>query len=205
MVRSRELEHRTRLLRLIQSGEQPCRRLFLDYHGLRLIWSYVMDIATNESEEAQQFRLEVLKTLNTLPIPNKTMLMDSKIYSVVERWAKRLYLSPNADSPEDDQIKSKMSSEELNSNSDSNEKKSPDEHLNDIPDKSNNNIESCLAINEVKLENTDQNLIPDLASSLLAEWSNLKEVFRIPKKERIEQMKEHEREAGYFEKHINGI
>jgi len=80
MVRSRELEHRTRLLRLIQSGEQPCRRLFLDYHGLRLIWSYVMDIATNESEEAQQFRLEVLKTLNTLPIPNKTMLMDSKIY-----------------------------------------------------------------------------------------------------------------------------
>lgn len=205
MVRSRELEHRTRLLRLIQSGEQPCRRLFLDYHGLRLIWSYVMDIATNESEEAQQFRLEVLKTLNTLPIPNKTMLMDSKIYSVVERWAKRLYLSPNADSPEDDQIKSKMSSEELNSNSDSNEKKSPDERLNDIPDKSNNNIESCLAINEVKLENTDQNLIPDLASSLLAEWSNLKEVFRIPKKERIEQMKEHEREAGYFEKHINGI
>lgn len=205
MVRSRELEHRTRLLRLIQSGEQPCRRLFLDYHGLRLIWSYVMDIATNESEEAQQFRLEVLKTLNTLPIPNKTMLMDSKIYSVVERWAKRLYLSPNADSPEDDQIKSKMSSEELNSNSDSNEKKSPDERLNDIPDKSNNNIESCLAINEVKLENTDQNLIPDLASGLLAEWSNLKEVFRIPKKERIEQMKEHEREAGYFEKHINGI
>lgn len=98
-----------------------------------------------------------------------------------------------------------MSSEELNSNSDSNEKKSPDERLNDIPDKSNNNIESCLAINEVKLENTDQNLIPDLASSLLAEWSNLKEVFRIPKKERIEQMKEHEREAGYFEKHINGI
>ncbi|XP_011883474.1 PREDICTED: probable histone-lysine N-methyltransferase CG1716 isoform X2 [Vollenhovia emeryi] len=201
MVRSRELEHRTRLLRLIQSGEQPCRRLFLDYHGLRLIWSYVMDLATNESEEAQQFRLEVLKTLNTLPIPNKTMLMDSKIYGVVERWAKRLYLSLNADSPEDDQIKSKMSCEDLNSNSDSNEKKSPDERLTDIPDKRNNNIESCLAVGEVKSENTDQNLIPDLASSLLAEWSNLKEVFRIPKKERIEQMKEHEREAdrGYRE------
>ncbi|KAL0117994.1 hypothetical protein PUN28_008992 [Cardiocondyla obscurior] len=198
MVRSRELEHRTRLLRLIQSGEQPCRRLFLDYHGLSLIWSYVMDIATNESEEAQQFRLEVLKTLNTLPMPNKTMLMDSKIYGVVERWAKRLYLSPNADSPEDDQIKTKMSNEELNSNFDSNEKKSPDECLNDIPDKRNNNIESCL---EIKTENTDQNLIPELALSLLAEWSNLKEVFRIPKKERIEQMKEHEREAdrGYRE------
>lgn len=36
----------------------------------------------------------------------------------------------------------------------------------------------------------------ELAKNLLADWSTLKEVFRIPKKERIEQMKEHEREAG---------
>lgn len=34
-----------------------------------------------------------------------------------------------------------------------------------------------------------------MASQLLDTWSNLKEVFRIPKKERIEKMKEHEREA----------
>lgn len=38
----------------------------------------------------------------------------------------------------------------------------------------------------------------DLSSNLLNEWTSLKEVFRIPKKERIEQMKEHEREAGGF-------
>ena len=38
----------------------------------------------------------------------------------------------------------------------------------------------------------------DVASNLLNEWTSLKEVFRIPKKERIEQMKEHEREAGGF-------
>lgn len=37
--------------------------------------------------------------------------------------------------------------------------------------------------------------ITALALKLLEEWSGLKEVFRIPKKERIEQMKEHEREA----------
>lgn len=200
MVRSRELEHRTRLLRLIQSGEHPCRRLFLDYHGLRLIWSYVMDISTNDSDEAQQFRLEVLKTLNTLPIPNKTMLMDSKIFNVVEKWSRRLYFSPNGDSPEDDQGKSKLSCEELQmmilmkTNYDINEKKSSYQ-LNDV-DKHETNIENCIAINEMKSDNADQNLIPELASSLLAEWSNLKEVFRIPKKERIEQMKEHEREAG---------
>ena len=33
------------------------------------------------------------------------------------------------------------------------------------------------------------------ASQLLESWSNLKEVFRIPKKEQLEKMKEHEREA----------
>lgn len=190
MVRSRELEHRTRLLRLIQSGEQPCRRLFLDYHGLRLIWSYVMDISTNDTDEAQQFRLEVLKTLNTLPIPNKTMLMDSKIYNVVEKWSRRLYFSLNGDSPDDDQGKLKSNNDELQINYDNNEKRNSYQLID--TDKQENNIE----ITEIKSDNADQNLIPELASSLLAEWSNLKEVFRIPKKERIEQMKEHEREAG---------
>ncbi|XP_066597592.1 histone-lysine N-methyltransferase Set2 isoform X2 [Prorops nasuta] len=187
MVRSREMEHRTRLLKLIQTGEQPCRRLFLDYHGLRLIWSYVMDIATDESEEAQQFRLEVLRTLNTLPIPNKTMLMDSKIYGVVEKWANRLYLSPAGDSPEDEESKGKVCNEE-EEDEEEKEKKS----LN-IPE----NLESE---KEVKKE-SENSLIPEMALTLLAEWSNLKEVFRIPKKERIEQMKEHEREAdrGYRE------
>jgi len=35
----------------------------------------------------------------------------------------------------------------------------------------------------------------DTSKSLLESWKELKEVFRIPKKERVEQMKEHEREA----------
>lgn len=200
MVRSRELKHRTCLLRLIQSGEQPCRRLFLDYHGLRLIWSYVMDIGKDESEEAQQFRLEILKTLNTLPIPNKTMLMDSKIYGVVEKWANRLYFSPNGESPEDDQVKVKRSFDEGNASySDASAKKTLDD-ASSIPSLIENKAEQ-VELNEIKSENTDQSLIPELASTLLSEWSNLKEVFRIPKKERIEQMKEHEREAdrGYRE------
>ncbi|XP_017888798.1 probable histone-lysine N-methyltransferase CG1716 [Ceratina calcarata] len=184
MVRSRELEHRTRLLRLIQSGEQPCRRLFLDYHGLRLIWSYVMDISKDDSEEARQFRLEVLKTLYKLPIPNKTMLMDSKIYNVVQKWSRQSYFAPSEESPEDDQGKLKPSTD------DNEDKKSY--QLSDLDKRE-------LDIGDAKSD--VQNLIPELASSLLAEWSNLKEVFRIPKKERIEQMKEHEREAdrGYRE------
>ena len=184
MVRSRELEHRTRLLRVIQSGEQPCRRLFLDYHGLRLMWSYMMDVADTKTEEVQQFRLEVLKTLRTLPIPNKTMLMDSKVYSVVEKWAKQLFSSSSEDSPDDEQAKLKEEAEGNSNNKNS-------ELLKTKEDKETVNEQT----NELKQEN-DHVLISELASNLLTEWSNLKEVFRIPKKERIEQMKEHEREAG---------
>lgn len=44
-----------------------------------------------------------------------------------------------------------------------------------------------------------------LAIKLLEEWSSLKEVFRIPKKERIEQMKEHEREADKKYKALLGL
>lgn len=127
------------------------------------------------------------------------MLMDSKIYGVVEKWANRLYLSPNGESPEDDQVKVKRSSEEGNGcyNNDAGTKKSLDNSSN-IPCSSETAKVDNTGTNDVKSENTDQSLIPELASTLLAEWSNLKEVFRIPKKERIEQMKEHEREAGRF-------
>ncbi|XP_015606823.1 uncharacterized protein LOC107273288 isoform X2 [Cephus cinctus] len=203
MVRSRELEHRTRLLRVIQSGEQPCRRLFLDYHGLRLVWSYMMDVASDDTEEARQFRLEILKTLNTLPIPNKTMLMDSKVYSVVEKWANSLHLSPNTASPDDEQpVKvDKIPADEPDSSCDSNEK-IPVDSQSDIAQKVIKDTNGIFDGNAIKQETViEQNLISEMASSLLAEWSNLKEVFRIPKKERIEQMKEHEREAdrGYRE------
>nr|CAD7460596.1 unnamed protein product [Timema tahoe] len=47
-------------------------------------------------------------------------------------------------------------------------------------------------------EDKQQNELVTLAAKLLEEWATLKEVFRIPKKERIEQMKEHEREADFF-------
>ena len=170
MVRSREIEHRLQLLKVIQCGEQPCRRLFLDYHGLRLMWNYMMDVAGNHSEQANQFRLEIVKTLSTLPIPNRTMLIDSKVLSVVEQWSKKLYHSPTAESPEDDQ--SKIKSSEV-------KPMEVDKHVTQI---------------EQKEEGLDR--VSELAANLLLEWTDLKEVFRIPKKERIEQMKEHEREAG---------
>ncbi|CAD6227546.1 GSCOCG00001229001-RA-CDS [Cotesia congregata] len=196
MVRSREIEHRTRLLKLIQSGEQPCRRLFLDYHGLRLMWSYMMDVANLETEEAMLFRLELLKTLSTLPIPNKTMLMDSKVYSVVQKWSDQQYLSPKSESPKDEADKLKV--EEIEGNCDNDDKSGETASLS----KKDKNEKEELGSGDASPTGPDHaKIIQELANNLLNDWLSLKEVFRIPKKERIEQMKEHEREAdsGYRE------
>lgn len=193
MVRSREIQHRTRLLKVIQSGEQPCRRLFLDYHGLRLMWSYMMDVAGSTSEEVQQFRLEILKTLSTLPIPNRTMLIDSKVLNVIEKWSKQLYHTSSGDSPEDDQSKLKSNNDEIEM--DTNDVKNSLNNVNSVSDVKKETITE-VKNEESKSEPPEQSFISEVASNLLVDWSNLKEVFRIPKKERLEQMKEHEREAG---------
>lgn len=179
MVRAKEPQQRAKLLRILRRGELPCRRLFLDYHGLRLMHGYMIDAQqlAVANKQFESLRLEVLQTLAVLPIPNKTMLQDSKVLSTVELWASHKDLS----SPPD---------------SDSNSPKTES----DLPTKPKDpKLELKMPIKDASvparsIEDQEEE-IRFLASKLLEEWKNLKEVFRIPKKERIEQMKEHEREA----------
>lgn len=37
--------------------------------------------------ENSQFKLDLLSTLSSLPVPNKTMVLDSKVLPIVEKWA----------------------------------------------------------------------------------------------------------------------
>lgn len=120
------------------------------------------------------FRLEMLQTLAVLPIPNKTMLQDSKVLPTVEKWTTNKILTSPLDS-------------------DSNSPKTDQDVHISIPKKEEVNKQERL-IPDRSIEDQEEE-IRFLASKLLEEWKNLKEVFRIPKKERIEQMKEHEREA----------
>ncbi|XP_034119176.1 probable histone-lysine N-methyltransferase CG1716 [Drosophila albomicans] len=125
MVRAKLQTTRLQLLQLLAGGELPCRRLFLDYHGLRLLYAWISD---SQHGHDAQLRTALLVALDALPISNRTMLNDSRVYQSVQSW--------NSDDGGD-----------------------------------------------------------TVASQLLVKWSALPEVFRIPKRERIEQMKEHERAA----------
>lgn len=53
MVRAEDMHSRAKLLKLLRDGEPACCRLFLDYHGLRLIWSWMIDTRTADNVEAK--------------------------------------------------------------------------------------------------------------------------------------------------------
>lgn len=271
MVRAKEPPQRSKLLKLLRHGEFPCRRLFLDYHGLRLMhgWMTETQQLSSENKKYESLRLELLQTLATLPIPNKTMLQDSKVLPTVEKWSineKDTTDSPadsenNSPKEEPDQAKEepqvhhqeekKIEEPQIHHEEKKTEEVEEEveeeqifllddifefsEGLKEIRKSVGMEVESIRSVTLKFPNNTGKKLIEELmvmfddgveyetitatakklsrkpvnvpppfdyeveivalAVKLLEEWSSLKEVFRIPKKERIEQMKEHEREA----------
>lgn len=94
MVRAEDFENRKKLLEIIKNTpEQAYLRLFLDYHGLQLLWSWMVDC------EDPWLKSLILDVLEVLPVTNRTMLTESKVFEVVERWA-----APPTDSPIDSLI-----------------------------------------------------------------------------------------------------
>lgn len=140
------------------------------------------------------FWIQILKTLSKLPIPNRNMLIDSKVLSVVEQWSKCGFIAR------------KLSTDEETA-SDENKKSKPEEiipglggEIDETPKKPNSETVVVKTENFVESGESAEK-VKRMAETVLESWSSLKEVFKIPKKERIEQMKEHERQAdrGYCE------
>lgn len=50
MVHAKELPVRMQILQLIEEGHPSCRRLFVDYHGLPIIWSWMVDCTPEQDE-----------------------------------------------------------------------------------------------------------------------------------------------------------
>ncbi|CAL1261725.1 unnamed protein product [Larinioides sclopetarius] len=86
MVRAEDFHSRNKLLDVIlATSEIGCLRTFVDYHGLSLLWSWMVDLTDSK------LKLKILQVLSFLPVPNKTMLLESKVYYVVERWASNIH------------------------------------------------------------------------------------------------------------------
>uniref|UniRef100_A0A1B0DK39 [histone H3]-lysine(36) N-trimethyltransferase n=1 Tax=Phlebotomus papatasi TaxID=29031 RepID=A0A1B0DK39_PHLPP len=207
MVRAKIQGARRRLLSLLRRGELPCRRLFLDYHGLRLLSGWMADGAATE---CASFRLELLETLKTLPIPNKTILKDTGVMGTVEKWMGTADATSSVDnSPSDKSTESPPSENTSAVQTPQDTPKQQSQGQASTPSASVTSSQETCSQEKVKTEGTAtvpetvpsediealNGTIKDLGKNLLEKWLSLPEVFRIPKKERIEQMKEHEREA----------
>ena len=44
IVRSKNVDARSRLLKILLSGDMPCKRLFLDYNGLKLLYNWMSEL-----------------------------------------------------------------------------------------------------------------------------------------------------------------
>lgn len=86
IVRAKLQKAKTRILQIIREGVKPCRRVFIDYNGLKLMHSWMSDINDSDRMQSLSFRLEILKTLESIPVQDKTKLQDSKVLSTVQRW-----------------------------------------------------------------------------------------------------------------------
>uniref|UniRef100_A0AAJ7WRR0 [histone H3]-lysine(36) N-trimethyltransferase n=1 Tax=Petromyzon marinus TaxID=7757 RepID=A0AAJ7WRR0_PETMA len=90
MVRTETMEQRHTCLQILQNTQsQACLKHFLEYHGLPLLWSWMAEAGDIRgiSSTIAKLQIEIIKTLQHLPIPNRTILEKSKVLGVIERWA----------------------------------------------------------------------------------------------------------------------
>lgn len=226
MVRAKLKRARSQLLSILRKGELACRRLFLDYHGLKLLYNWMCDeVSENDQMAYLQFRLEILITLEVLPIPNKLMLQDSKVLLTVAEWVTSPSASAADISAKSSPIDTSLDCDKINdATSDKLTNAQYHEALRNMPDlieqgidltalkhiiSTNQNNEKKIntmptvaietaatedAVIDERIADLNQQ-IRSIALKLVTAWKVLPEAFRIPKKMRIKQMKEHEREA----------
>jgi hypothetical protein len=61
------------------------RRLFLDYHGLKILHNWMSELGDGLAD--LDLKITVEDTLASLNIPHKTMLVDSLVWRTVNLWA----------------------------------------------------------------------------------------------------------------------
>ena len=69
---------------LLVEADQACLRLFLDYQGLKILYSWMFMLGW--SVEDLELKLKIENVLSAIHFPHKTMLIETKVYDTVERW-----------------------------------------------------------------------------------------------------------------------
>lgn len=160
----------------------------MDYHGLKLLWTWMYDVDglnLNLSNTQIECKIKMIQVLSTMSIKNRTVLEEYKLLDMVKRWADQVddSTAENTILTTKDYGKERT---ETKTGAESDEGQVLLEQLMDeILDKV---VEESDEANSELLR-----ALRHKSSELYEAWSNLKVNFKIPKKQRIEERKEHER------------
>uniref|UniRef100_A0A4Y6EZ29 [histone H3]-lysine(36) N-trimethyltransferase n=1 Tax=Brachionus koreanus TaxID=1199090 RepID=A0A4Y6EZ29_9BILA len=184
MFRTESLDLRLEILNLLLNTKAEISlRLFMDYHGLKLLWGWMIDSDNKlDTIEHLEFKIKILEVLSMLPIKNRTIIEECKLLVIVKKWSD-FGFRPNFD---------------IQLSDSNNQELDPKTWIVKLL---NNVVDVVFEDSERKNDQDYQNFclcfskIKSKAQSLYTEWSNLKVAFKIPKKQQIEERKEHEREV----------
>ncbi len=66
--------------------EDACLKLFIDYHGLQILWSWMIDIDRQNDMLHNNLKLKILDVLDIMPVRNRTVIEECKLDTIVKRW-----------------------------------------------------------------------------------------------------------------------
>lgn len=193
-VKAEDLVDRRKLLDVIKATKSEISlRLFVDYHGLEILCLWMRD-----PQADCDFKATIIDILQKLPIPNKTKVVESNVYRMIERWATeepKLIVQPpsmtNESSQSETGITTKGDGEKSQDESakNSTEIAAPNENSNNQASQSSTQSQEAISSGpSLLVQPVDSPNIKALASKLLKKFQALSPGFKIPRLSRLQRM-----------------
>uniref|UniRef100_A0AAF5Q0R0 [histone H3]-lysine(36) N-trimethyltransferase n=1 Tax=Wuchereria bancrofti TaxID=6293 RepID=A0AAF5Q0R0_WUCBA len=166
MVQVEQAPQRSSLIQCIRFAHPDVLRLFIQESGLRLLYVFLAtDYPIDDEQSVLQLQIKSLDLLNVMPIVNKNQLIDSHLASTVEKITSRR-------GPVDEVVEDIV-------------RKLEDAVCCDIPSTSKHPTLTLSKDPDPVIERLHYEMVTK-AAKLMEKWRNLREEYRIPRRERTD-------------------
>ncbi|VDN06815.1 unnamed protein product [Thelazia callipaeda] len=164
MIQVEQAPQRSSLIKCIRFAHPDVLRLFIQECGLRLLYVFLAtDYPIDDKQSVLQLQIKSLDLLDVMPIANKNQINDSHLASTVKKISRER-------GPVDEIVEDVM-------------RKIIDALCCDVPSTSLNPISRFLQDPDPLIERLHCEMVVK-AAKLIEKWENLREEYRIPRRER---------------------
>lgn len=185
-LKAEEVKDRRKLLEIIRVTKSDISlRLFVDYHGLEIICLWMRD-----PDADYDFKSAILDILERLPISNKTKVLESNVYRMVERWANE-EPKPVAGSTESNDLpdtNGESKTDELSASQESDKSTTNNENRDNHDSTTQPSSQTSDDQPTPQQHLTNSTNIRHLANRLLKKFQALSPGFKIPRLNRLQRM-----------------